>query len=378
LQGIAGPTGPTGTQGPAGLDGADGLDGAIGPTGPTGPTGPQGIQGIQGVAGPAGATGPTGPTGPTGATGATGLSGQDAGYLYSIDATSTADSDPGTAKIRFNSATPASITTIYLDNSAVGNLLSTIIDTWDDSTSSPKGVLIIKREDNSDVGVFNITGTITDGGGYRKIPVSVANAFTAITNNENVTIQFYRHGNVGSTGPTGPTGATGPTGPAGPNHPFAIRNSNGSASSDTQAIFDSANDSFTVVQNTKYYFRANISTTTAIVSSVPTGVTFIFGGTATLSNIRFSYISHSTTDGAAQRSGQSVSSSKLVVASSGSAQTSVIAIEGVFDVGTGAGGTVIPQLDSSNPSTVRANEESWIEFKELGSNTATSFGSGWS
>src|SRR3989339_58706 len=115
--------------------------------------------------GDTGATGATGATGSTGAPGADGFDGVSAGLLYSFD-TVTTDADPGAGKIRFNNATIASVTQLFLDNlENGGSEVSGFIDLWDDSTNTAlRGTLkITKRGTETTFAVFNITGAVTDG-----------------------------------------------------------------------------------------------------------------------------------------------------------------------------------------------------------------------
>jgi hypothetical protein len=229
-----GPTGVTGSQGPTGPTGVTGSTGSAGPTGPTGltgsagsdasmtgtqgPTGPAGATGVTGSAGPTGPTGLTGSAGPTGPTGLTGTQGDKGGLRYAFS-TTTADADPGQGVFRYNNATIASVTQIYIDNLTFEALdISAFLDAWDDSTTlASRGYLVIKSNANGDdtVNVWRITGAVVDGTGYRKVPVAhVSGALPG--NAEACTIEFSRTGDLGATGVTGPTGLTGSAGSTGP------------------------------------------------------------------------------------------------------------------------------------------------------------------
>lgn len=217
-----GPTGPTGPQGPIGNTGAQGPTGPQGNTGPqgaTGATGPQGATGStgpQGTTGPTGATGNTGATGPQGNTGSTGPTGARGGIAYTFSTTTT-DSDSGAGVIRYNNATIASVTTIFIDNADAGSISQTgWYDTWDDSTATVKGQLLITNaNDNTAYDVFNVTA-VTSASGYYKITVTyVSGARPA--NSAALAVMFVPAGYNGATGPQGATGAQGVTGPTGPN-----------------------------------------------------------------------------------------------------------------------------------------------------------------
>jgi len=254
-QGPVGPTGPQGIQGPQGATGLTGPQGPAGPTGPTGstgPTGPAGVDGatwLSGAGAPSGGvgvvndfylnttngdyhkktgastwtlqgnlTGPTGPTGPTGATGATGATGPqglqgnvgatgatgapgiDGGIKYTFSTTVT-DSDPGSGSMRFNSSTIGAVSQLFVDNNdADANAMSAWLDTFDDSTSTGnRGFIYIRQQATGTVTIFQVNGTVVDGTGYRKIPVSyVAGAIPA--NASTIFMFFARTGNQGTAG----------------------------------------------------------------------------------------------------------------------------------------------------------------------------------
>lgn len=118
--------------------------------------------------------------------------------------TTTTDSDPGNGIVRFNNATPASITTIYFDNlDADGNTITGWLDTFDDSTTSGhKGFLAF-----TDVTapatkmVFEVTGSsVVDGGGYRKVTVAWLSGATLFTAPDRLAVIFSRTGDKGADG----------------------------------------------------------------------------------------------------------------------------------------------------------------------------------
>ncbi len=158
-------------------------------TGPTGPVGPQGA--------PSTVTGPTGPRG-----------GVD--YVFS---TTTADADPGSGIFRYNNATLASVTFIYIDNvDNLGNTQTTWYDLWDDSTDAVKGFITIQGTTGSVVNQFRITGNVTVATGYYKIPVAFVSGAALPTNNASNIIDFTRTGNVGANGANGAAGLNGDRG----------------------------------------------------------------------------------------------------------------------------------------------------------------------
>lgn len=155
-------------------------------TGPTGPVGPQGT--------PSTVTGPTGPR-----------NGVD--YVFS---TTITDVDPGNGIFRYNSATLASVTFIYIDNlDNLGNTQTTWYDLWDDSTDAVKGFITIQGASGSVVNQFRITGNVTVATGYYKIPVALVSGAALPTNNTSNIISFTRTGNVGANGAVGANGDRG-------------------------------------------------------------------------------------------------------------------------------------------------------------------------
>jgi hypothetical protein len=94
--------------------------------------------------------------------------------LYDFDAATT-DADPGNGEFRLNHATPASATFAYFDNlDRDGNTVTGWLDFFDDSTnSSSKGLLILRDvSDETAMAVYRVTGSVVDGTGYRKVPIT--------------------------------------------------------------------------------------------------------------------------------------------------------------------------------------------------------------
>lgn len=166
--------------------------------------GPQGIQGIQGD---------PGTDGTNGTNGTDGAPGRDGGIKLTFSTTVT-DADPGAGAIRFNNATIASVTNLFIDNTDGDSQdITAWLDSFDDSTNSAhRGILYLKVKDVADFLVFNVTGAVTDGTGYRKVPVSYV-AGTLPSNGAVLYAIFARTGNKGADGAgsgdvVGPAGAT--------------------------------------------------------------------------------------------------------------------------------------------------------------------------
>ncbi len=150
----------------------------------------------------------TGDAGATGSTGASGSNGASIGVVQAYSTTTT-DSDPGAGIFRFNNATIASVTAAYLDNvDANAVTVSGYIDTFDDSTSTLRGYLVFRGiTTGSAFAVFSVSGSVTDGTGYRKLTLTHIASGGTWTNGESFAWSFHRNGDKGDTGATGPAGA---------------------------------------------------------------------------------------------------------------------------------------------------------------------------
>lgn len=107
--------------------------------------------------------------------GDTGATGSSPGYRLTFDGSSTADSDPGAGKVRFDNAIFASITYLYVDNEdASANSLTAWLDGLDDvvNANARAYVRFQKATDPTVYAEFAVVGTVVDGTGYRKVPVS--------------------------------------------------------------------------------------------------------------------------------------------------------------------------------------------------------------
>lgn len=209
----SGATGPTGATGPQGATGPAG-----GPTGATGATGPTGLTGSTGLTGATGATGLTGATGNLGATGATGPQGYRGGVQYQFDDGNVVIEPTPEGTIKYNNATISSVTQITLRNiDYVGVNQAAWIDTWDDSTSSIDGYVIIQSASLTGtqyVNIFKVNGAVTNGTGDKIVPVEYVSGSMPVTS-ALLVVSFSRTGDTGTTGSAGSTGSTGATGPTG-------------------------------------------------------------------------------------------------------------------------------------------------------------------
>ena len=144
---------------------------------------------------------------------ASGEDGTIPGYFYKFD-TGTSDADPGAGEIAFNNGTYASATVIFIDDAdSNGVTVSTDILTWDDSTSTIRGNLMIYDiNDRSTYARFNITGASTDASGYVKLAVTHVASNNTFSAADELSVHFSRSGNKGDTGSQGPQGDTGGSG----------------------------------------------------------------------------------------------------------------------------------------------------------------------
>lgn len=150
------------------------------------------------------------PRGDAGATGAAAPAFID----YSLDPSSTADSDPGNGKLRPNHATAASVTQFFFDDlDRLGVNQASELATWDDSTSSGvKGKLyLIDLTTPANRWTYDVTA-FTAATGYSKI-TATHRAGTAAWPTGNVGCLFVPRGDKGSDGAgtgdvVGPSSAT--------------------------------------------------------------------------------------------------------------------------------------------------------------------------
>jgi hypothetical protein len=159
------------------------------------------------ITGPTGAQGEIGPTGPEG-----GFGGATFDYAFS---TNTANTDPGTGRLKFNNANFSSATQLYINTTDDdGTVIFSFLQTIDDSTSTIKGHFkVSQRDDSNNYAMFAIVNTMTSGGSFFRVPVSYLSGSTSFANDLPLTITFARTGDIGDQGPEGPTGPTGATGP---------------------------------------------------------------------------------------------------------------------------------------------------------------------
>ena len=125
--------------------------------------------------------------------------------------TATADVDPGNGKVRLNNATATAATALFVDNlDATGASITTVLDRWTASTNTTKGTLrIAHRTDSSKWVEYQVTGTVVDGTGYRKIPVTGGTGPGGFAAGDPVAVGFSRAGDMPTSFAAGTTAAPG-------------------------------------------------------------------------------------------------------------------------------------------------------------------------
>jgi len=143
-----------------------------------------------------------GADGSDGSDGADGADGYDTGYRLTFSTTTT-DADPGAGIIRANNASIGSATQLFIDNvDEPGGDITPWLDSLDDSTNTSHcGALRLQKVGDPDIyAEFAVNGSVTDGTGYRKVPVSFVASSGAFSNADIVVASFFRTGNVGASG----------------------------------------------------------------------------------------------------------------------------------------------------------------------------------
>ena len=157
--------------------------------------------------------GDQGYTGSRGFTGSRGAAG-DSGINYTFRG--TVAEAPNSGEVAANPNLAAVSTLLVHHNDINGTNFRTFLLSIDDSTSSPRGYIILSNRFNSaNRTIFNITGTMTeDGRGFFYIPVAYSSGSTAVVGGTGteISLAFFRNGDAGTVGFTGSQGLQGPRG----------------------------------------------------------------------------------------------------------------------------------------------------------------------
>lgn len=130
------------------------------------------------------------------------------GAQWTFDTTTTM-ADPGTGKLRFNNATVASVTAVAVSDADAesGNPnIKNYILTWDDSTNTTKGYLVLRKLGTpSTYAIFSVTGSVTDNTTWAQIPVTYVGSNGTWSLSDTAVVGFTRAGDKGVDGAmTGP------------------------------------------------------------------------------------------------------------------------------------------------------------------------------
>ena len=110
-------------------------------------------------------------------------------------------------QIRYSSATIATVTTIFLSTTiAAGTNIGTYLATWNTSSNTIKGQLVITDTSNSTfLNVFNVTGVILSStSDYYQLTVTYISG-TMPTDTQELSVNFFRSGDLGYVGSSGST-----------------------------------------------------------------------------------------------------------------------------------------------------------------------------
>lgn len=130
-----------------------------------------------------------------------GLDGVTAGYRFNFDS-SASMADPGAGDFRLNNATLSGVTAAAVSDqsAATGNPdVSAAVLTWDDSTNTVRGDLIIKDvAAPQNFAVYSITGASTDNSGWTQLALTYVTHAGSFTNGNPCAIEFTRNGDAGT------------------------------------------------------------------------------------------------------------------------------------------------------------------------------------
>ena len=105
--------------------------------------------------------------------------GADSGIKWLFDS-STTMADPGTGDFRLNHATLASVTAISVSATGSGSDVSDYVATWDDSTNTTKGYVVLREEAGGTVAVFSISA-VTDNTAWLQLTVAYVSGSLSLT-----------------------------------------------------------------------------------------------------------------------------------------------------------------------------------------------------
>ncbi len=156
-----------------------------------------------GADGADGTNGTDGADGTNGTDGADGTDGVNAGITFTFDTDTTTSADPGTGDVRFNNATLSSVTEVAIDDNSAesGNPdISAYIATFDNSTNTIKGQLLVKVVANPEIfALYDVTAR-TDATTHNRLTVTHLASSGTFGNGDTITVEFFRVGDKGADG----------------------------------------------------------------------------------------------------------------------------------------------------------------------------------
>lgn len=113
---------------------------------------------------------------------------------------STSMAVPASGGFRLNNATPASVTAVALSaTDADGNTINTIVNTWDDSTSTVRGFLKVRKLSSSTTyALYSVTGSVTDNTTWLQVTLTYVSGNGTFSAADACDLSFDRTGDAGS------------------------------------------------------------------------------------------------------------------------------------------------------------------------------------
>ena len=150
---------------------------------------------------PVGATGASGLNGSDGSDGTPGSNGLFGGYSLEFDFDSSLVANPPAGEIRFNNATPASVTEIYISTTGTGSIDTTaFLDSFDDNADPGNhGFIRIFKEDSSSVFWMGKVTAVTTPGSYKTLAVTHISSGGTLADTNDVVVSFVANGSNGAT-----------------------------------------------------------------------------------------------------------------------------------------------------------------------------------
>jgi hypothetical protein len=139
------------------------------------------------------------------------LAGGAVTILYTFSTTTT-NSDPGNGTLRLDNATQNSATTIRADLlDANGATWTSVIDSFDDSTSTIKGYIRLTKASDPTKWLLFTVSAVDSSSGYRNITVAniASSASSPFSNNDKIILDFSLVANKGVDGTNGTNGTNG-------------------------------------------------------------------------------------------------------------------------------------------------------------------------